>query len=286
MEHALKDLDRLLRGDATRLNALKQGKIEVAEGQMPWIILGLGLLYGFCMGCFALSNKDFAAAWLQTLSSMTKVPVLFGATLVVTFPSLYVFNTLVGSRLTLQSVWRLLLSTMAVMMAVLASLGPIVAFFSISTTNYPFILLLNVAVFSLSGFLGLKFLLHTLHRLTVVLYDMKAAPVEAPEVSDSDLDLDLDLSLEEPSAVVLTQNAVTEEKEAGALERIDERTMGANVRQVFMVWVLVFGMVGAQMSWVLRPFISAPDRPFVLFSPRESNFYAAVFDAVVRAMGG
>lgn len=282
MEHALKDLDRLLRGDATRLNALKQGKIEVAEGQMPWIILGLGLLYGFCMGCFALSNKHFAAAWLQTLSSMTKVPVLFGATLVVTFPSLYVFNTLVGSRLTLQSVWRLLLSTMAVMMAVLASLGPIVAFFSISTTNYPFILLLNVAVFSLSGFLGLKFLLHTLHRLTVVLYDMKAAPIEAPVESD----LDLDLGLEGQSTLVATQDVVTDDKEAGALELIDERAMGTNVRQVFLVWVLVFGMVGAQMSWVLRPFISAPDRPFVLFSPRESNFYAAVFDAVVRALGG
>ena len=125
MEHALKDLDRLLRGDATRLAALKSGRIEVEEGQLPWIVLGLGLLYGACMGCFALSNKAFADAFLQTLSSMAKVPVLFGATLLVTFPSLYVFNTLVGSRLTLQSVWRLLLSALAVMMAVLASLGPI-----------------------------------------------------------------------------------------------------------------------------------------------------------------
>ena len=272
MEHALKDLDRLLRGDATRLTALREGKIEVAEGKLPWIILGLGLLYGLCMGCFALSNKEFAAAWLQAISSMAKVPVLFGATLLVTFPSLYVFNTLVGSRLTLQSVWRLLLSAMAVMMAVLASLGPIVAFFSISTTNYPFILLLNVAVFSLAGFLGLKFLLHTLHRLTVVLYEMKpgATPITAPRVDANGqpvATLDLD-------------------KDAGAFEPVDERAMGQNVRQVFMVWVLVFGMVGAQMSWVLRPFISAPDRPFVWISPRESNFYAAVFDALVRLMAG
>jgi hypothetical protein len=268
MEHALKDLDRLLRGDATRLTALKQGKIEVEEGKLPWIILGLGLMYGFCMGCFALSNKDFSQAWLQTLSSMTKVPVLFGATLLVTFPSLYVFNTLVGSRLTLQSVWRLLLSTMAIMMSVLASLGPIVAFFSISTTNYPFILLLNVAVFALSGFLGLKFLLHTLHRLTVILYELKTPA--ATLANDSDYPI---ASFEFDS-------------DAGAIEPVDERAMGANVRQVFMVWVLVFGMVGAQMSWVLRPFVSAPGKPFVLISQRDSNFYAAVYQAAIDAIGG
>ncbi len=265
MEHALRDLDRLLRGDATRLAALKQGKIEVEEGKLPWIVLALGLFYGLCMGCFALFNKPFADAWLQAMASMAKVPVLFGATLLVTFPSLYVFNTLVGSRLTLQSVWRLLLSSLAVMMAVLASLGPIVGFFSISTTNYPFILLLNVAIFSLAGFLGLKFLLHTLHRLTMVLYESKA-----------------------PTIPVVDSNgpSVGGAKPPGAIEAVDERAMGANVRQVFAAWVLVFGMVGAQMSWVLRPFISNPDRPFVAFSPRESNFFAAVFEAIVRLMAG
>ncbi len=268
MEHALKDLDRLLRGDATRLGALGQGKIEVEEGQLPWIVMGLGLFYGLCMGCFALFNKPFGAAWLQAVMSMAKVPVLFGATLLVTFPSLYVFNTLVGSRLTLQSVWRLLLSSMAVMMAVLASLGPIVAFFSISTTNYPFILLLNVAVFALAGFLGLKFLLHTLHRLTVVLYELKT-PLETTPTVDA-------------SGQPLPKTG----REPGAIERADNRAMGASVRQVFGAWVLVFGMVGAQMSWVLRPFISNPDRPFTLFSPRESNFFAAVGEALIRVIFG
>ena len=267
MEHALKDLDRLLRGDATRLAALKQGKIEVEEGQLPWIVIGLGLFYGLCMGCFALFNKPFADAWLQTAASMAKVPVLFGATLLVTFPSLYVFNTLVGSRLTLQSVWRLLLSALAVMMAVLASLGPIVAFFSISTTNYPFVLLLNVAVFSLSGFLGLKFLLHTLHRLTMVLYEAKKPAPLVPTVDEFGFPND-------------------GAKPPGALEAVDERAMGANVRQVFAAWVFVFGMVGAQMSWVLRPFISAPDKHFIFFSPRESNFFAAVLEAIARVLGG
>jgi len=113
----------------------------------------LGIIYGVCMGCYALFQGGNAPL-LQVLSTMLKVPVLFFLTLAVTFPSLYVFNALVGSRLSILSVLRLLVILLTVMLTVLASLGPIVAFFSASTTSYPFMLLLNVAIFALSGFLG------------------------------------------------------------------------------------------------------------------------------------
>ena len=266
---AFKDLDRLLRGEATRLGALERGHIEIDQSRLPWLIIGLGVLYGACMGCFALANSDYKIALLQTLSSMGKVPILFFATLLVTFPSLYVFNALVGSRLTLTSVWRLLLSALAVMMTVLASLGPIVAFFSISTTNYPFMLLLNVAVFALSGFLGLKFLLGTLQRLTVVLYE-RPAPA-TPEQQTAQVQ-------------ILTTPDVSKQ---GALDKVEARAMAANVRQVFGLWMIAFGLVGAQMAWVLRPFVSNPARTdFVLIAQRESNFFAAVLETLGRALFG
>jgi hypothetical protein len=54
-----------------------------------------------------------------------------------------------------------------VMLAILSSIGPIVAFFSISTTSYSFMVLLNVAVFGVAGILGLSFLLQTLHRISI-----------------------------------------------------------------------------------------------------------------------
>ena len=41
------------------------------------------------------------------------------------------------------------------------------AFFSAVTTSYSVMVLLNGAVFAVSGFLGLSFLLQTLHRLSV-----------------------------------------------------------------------------------------------------------------------
>src|SRR5947207_8572211 len=118
------------------------------------------------MGSFAVVNAR-AGSYLQMLASMIKVPALFFLTLLVTFPSLYVFNALVGSRLSLLSLLRLLVAAMAVMLALLASFGTIVAFFSFTTESYPFMILLNVIVFAASGFLGLSFLLQTLHRLTL-----------------------------------------------------------------------------------------------------------------------
>lgn len=248
-----KDLDRLLRGEATTIAALTRGDIEIETARLPPLLMGLGALYGICMGCFALTNKDFSTAICQTLSSMGKVPILFFATLVVSFPSLYVFNALVGSRLSLASLWRLLVSSLAVMLTVLASLGPVVAFFSLSTDNYPFILLLNVAVFGLSGFLGLKFLVGTLHRLTSVLYEREA-------------------TFDAVQSAIQSSNTT---RDIGPLDRI-ARPTSRSVKQVFAFWVIAFALVGMQMSWVLRPFISAPDKPFMLLAPRESNFYAAV----------
>ena len=160
-------LDRVLRGEATRPQALREQSIRIPLGGMSLLILILALLYGFCMGMFpGCREKDPSAQ--RWLSCTLKIPALFFLTLCVTFPSLYVVNALVGSRLRLLAVLQLLVAALAVNLAVLASIGPIVAFFSFSTTNNPFMLLLNVLVFAISGVLGMKFLLQTLHRLSMI----------------------------------------------------------------------------------------------------------------------
>lgn len=122
----------------------------------------------------------------QVVASAVKVPALFAPTLLVTFPSLYVFNALVGSRLRADSVLRLLVAALAVTVAVPASLGSIVAFFSVSTTSYPFMVLLNVAVFAASGLLGMAFLLQTLYRLSQVALGPPAEAVEEAGLAKGD----------------------------------------------------------------------------------------------------
>ena len=49
---------------------------------------------------------------------------------------------------------------------------------------------------------------------------------------------------------------------------------------VCRIWLVVFALVGTQMSWVLRPFIGDPGRPFEWFREREGNFFQAVLRTI------
>lgn len=279
-------LDRVLRGEATRPSELSKGTIEIPTFGLTTVVILLGFIYGLCMGCFGLmrvfnmpagdvitvplGEYQLLIPW-QLIATTVKVPALFLLTLLVTFPSLYVFNALVGSRLMVRAAWRLLIATLGVTLAVLASLGPVVAFFSVSTSSYPFMVLLNVLIYGVAGVLGLKFLLQTLNRLTMATrYDI-TEPVLAEEVPSEGA---------EPVAVTPTP------KEIGALEQVEGHFLGRHVMTIFRIWVIVFGLIGAQMSWVLRPFVGDPSTPFTWFRPRESNFFQAVYDSIYYMLHG
>ena len=209
----------------------------------------------------------------QMLASTVKLPALFLLTLLVTFPSLYVFNALVGSRLTPISLGRLLTAAVGVMLAVLASFGTIVAFFSFTTTSYPFMVLLNVIACSVGGALGLKFLLQTLHRLTMAM--IPPAPLPQPSAPPP-----------LPSTDALPEaKLVSRPAKPGALDMPEGHVLGSNVKLIFRIWIIVFALVGAQMSWVLRPFIGNPAQPFSLFRPKGSNFFEAVFGVIRNLLG-
>src|SRR4029078_6654767 len=153
----LTHLDRILRGEVTRREEISDGQIKIDAAGIAILIVVLGMIYGLCMGSFSLMKdvpaalKDPNGRYLQWFATVVKVPALSYLTLIVTFPSLYVFNALVGSRLKLMSVLRLLVASLAVNLAVLASLGPIVMFFSLTTQSYAFIQLLNVAAFTVAS---------------------------------------------------------------------------------------------------------------------------------------
>src|SRR5262249_62034881 len=51
-------LDRLRRGGAPRLSNLRTGRLDLSIGGLTSVILLLGLLYGFCMGWFAVFNHE------------------------------------------------------------------------------------------------------------------------------------------------------------------------------------------------------------------------------------
>jgi hypothetical protein len=42
------------------------------------------------------------------------------------------------------------------------------------------------------------------------------------------------------------------------------------------IWVLLFGFVGTQLAWTLRPFVGEPDHDFEIFRSIEGNFYVNI----------
>lgn len=244
MQQTLNRIDTLLRGGFTRREQLQAGQVDVAARQLALAALPLGIVYGVFMGLYAVMRGGAGGA-LQMLASALKVPLLFLLTLVVTLPSLYVLSALARSRLTPRHTLRLLLAAVTVNLALLASFGPVTAFFTLSTESYPFMLLLNVAFFAASGVVGLTFLRKALD----LVFEAEAAPPQQP---------------------------------TNALSGPVHRAAAPPAAKVFQAWTLIYAVVGAQMGWILRPFVGAPSEPFQWFRARQANFFVAVWESLLR----
>lgn len=241
MKRLWQELDRLLRG---RERALGEDSLrQTSVGQLVMIVVLLAAAYGFFMGWYGIFSRT-QPEYRAVLACLLKVPALFLLTLLICFPSLYVFSTLLGSRLSFGATLKVLLGIVAITVTVLASFGPIVAFFAVSTENYSFMKLLNVAFFAVAGMLGVGALLKALRLLLVA---DTAAPTDAPPV-------------------------------LGAPARENEPDW--QVRRVFRIWILIYALVGAQMGWVLRPLVGDPHQPFTWFRARQANFFVDVWHTI------
>ena len=66
------------------------------------------------------------------------------------------------------------------------------------------------------------------------------------------------------------------------VDPLENRVLSKHVKTVFRLWVIVFALVGAQMGWVLRPFVGNPNIPFFWLRPRGSNFFQAIIETFGR----
>jgi hypothetical protein len=245
-------VDTLLRGGFTKREALRAGRVEAGVRELSLAALPLGVAYGLFMGLYAVLRGG-SGSGLQLLATALKVPLLFLLTLVVTLPSLYVLSALARSRLSFTHTVRLLLAAVTVNLALLASFGPVTAFFTLSTESYPFMILLNVGFFAISGIMGLLFLRKALDVVFETEPIEPASSVGKPPEADS---------------IAARVWRSTRQHDPAA--------------QVFSAWTLIYAVVGAQMGWILRPFIGAPGQPFQWFRQRESNFFVVVWESFLR----
>jgi hypothetical protein len=55
---------------------------------------------------------------------------------------------------------------------------------------------------------------------------------------------------------------------------------GRSSDRVVLAWTLLYALVGAQMAWMLRPFVGTPHLPQTLFRDVESNVFAGLAEAL------
>ncbi|MCY7392832.1 MAG: hypothetical protein LH647_15505, partial [Leptolyngbyaceae cyanobacterium CAN_BIN12] len=59
---------------------------------------------------------------------------------------------------------------------------------------------------------------------------------------------------------------------------------GAKVRtSILRFWLCLYGFVGTQLGWTLRPFFGSPGQ-FELFRPREGSFFSGVWTALINLL--
>jgi hypothetical protein len=64
-----------------------------------------------------------------------------------------------------------------------------------------------------------------------------------------------------------------------------ESESSPNRHKLIKAWLFLYGFVGSQLGWTLRPFFGTPERPFALFREIESNFYIEVVKIVGNVLG-
>jgi hypothetical protein len=136
----------LRRGSGSSL-ATRPGKIGTLPSHLL-LILVFGTFYGGVMGTY---GGVAGARFWQVIYSGLKVPILLLATYLLSLPSFFVFNTLLGLRNDFPRVVRSLVATQAGLTVMLASLAPITAFSYVSGMGYQPAILFNGLMFAVAS---------------------------------------------------------------------------------------------------------------------------------------
>jgi hypothetical protein len=266
----------LLRDRKTFLDEIRRG-IKV-ESKIVSLLISSSVffaIYGAIIGS--------SSSWLQVISSAIKLPALYLITLSICLPTLFFFDILFGSALSFSQYAALSLITVSVISVLLFSFAPITLFFLISIHDYNFFLLLNVAIFTLTGLVGIRLFYEGMRSIS--------------RTQESDLQA-LVLSESAPKALAPANDfvpisegeMVKQSSFADELQPIrmivpkEDGLLSTRIR-LLQFWLVLYGLVGSQLGWTLRPFFGAPGEPFELFRTIEGNFYAQVWRSLLTFIG-
>jgi hypothetical protein len=130
---------------------------------LAWLagyVLACGAFYGGVMGCFGGLGGD--RLW-QLAYSAAKVPLLLMVTTLLSLPSFFVLNTLLGVRADFPEALRSLAAAQAGLTITLVALSPITLFWYASSSDYHAAILFNGLMFGVAS-LGAQVLLRRAYR--------------------------------------------------------------------------------------------------------------------------
>ena len=92
---------------------------------------------------------------LQAVASAIKLPVLFMITSIICFPTLYIFQALLGMQTSIRQLFSFMLLCLAISGVILLSFIPVSVFFLIAGTDYEVFKIINVGILAIAGSSGL-----------------------------------------------------------------------------------------------------------------------------------
>lgn len=147
------DTKALFEGLLRRPQALAErlaSKNEGAAGRFGFVALIAFLIFGFVIGCFAKYEQLWAAPAKISLG------VMFAG--IICFPSLYIFSTLAGAKVSIQQLAACLAGAMALAGLLLLGFAPAIWIFAESTNSYGFMGTLGIGSWIIAVLFSLKFL--------------------------------------------------------------------------------------------------------------------------------
>jgi len=237
-------------------------------GQMLVSAMVALAVYGAVLGSFH--------SVLMALTSAVKLPLLFLVTLAICLPTLYLFNLVFGARLSVRQSLALVMVALTVTAMLALAFAPISLFFLITAPDYGFFKLLNVAILALSALVGLRFLTGGMrvlndHGLLAPKREMPEAPV-SPAVAPA--------AAPAGGGGVAVATAVQLPPSVRQPARTVPQQQTPPSMTLLYVWILLFGFVGTQLAWTLRPFFGSPGMKFSLYRDIDGNFYAEIFRTI------
>jgi hypothetical protein len=241
------------------------------------------------LACYGAVLGSFHSV-LMAVTSAVKLPLLFLVTLAICLPTLYLFNLVFGARLSVRQSLSLVMVALTVTAMLALAFAPISLFFLITAPDYGFFKLLNVAILGLSALVGLRFLtggMRVLNENGLLAPERPAAAPVSPAVPAPAPALAPAPAAGNGGTATLTQPAPVQVQvpPGYVLQPLRQGQSRSSAQRppsmtLLYIWILLFGFVGTQLAWTLRPFFGSPGMKFSLYREIDGNFYAEIFRTI------